>query len=258
VRDKSTILKSLHAEQFSFETNKGRVVMSQHTLSIAPGVIIEHVGADLMVMVPGSTEVIKLSGDAAHTIHAIQAEATPVLPSGTVSELIDRGIVVSQAGMSRRGLITAGALGAGAGVVMLSMPAAAAAGSGPELNGGNGDVDDEDDDKDDNGAGASCLPGTPVTVDSFTYDGDDEELIVFVDGLDINEVRSHMTINFADGESIGSDSRVAVGNLIRWIFKLTPTEFNAIKDDFSSACANFTIGTETFVISSFPSPTVID
>jgi len=103
--------------------------MSQSTLSIAPGVIIEHVGADVMVMVPGSSEVIKLSGDAAHTIRNIQTGDVSFLPSETVSELVDRGIVVSQAGMSRRGLITAGALGAGAGIALLSMPAAAASSS---------------------------------------------------------------------------------------------------------------------------------
>jgi hypothetical protein len=114
--------------------------MSHHTLSIAPGVIIEHVGADVVVMLPGFTEVIKLSGDAAHTLRNIQAGDVHVLPSEAVSELVHRGIVVSQAGMSRRGLITAVALGAGAGIVMLSMPAAAAAGSGPESNGGSNDA----------------------------------------------------------------------------------------------------------------------
>jgi hypothetical protein len=103
--------------------------MSHHTLSIAPGVIIEHLGPDVVVMVPGSTEVIKLSGDAAHTIRAIQAGDVHALPSETVSELVDRGIVVSQAGMSRRGLIKAGAIGAGVGIAVLAMPGVAAASS---------------------------------------------------------------------------------------------------------------------------------
>jgi hypothetical protein len=99
-------------------------------MSIAPGVIVENIGDDVVVMVPGSTEVIKLSGEVAHTIRSIQAGETSVLPSETVSELVDRGIVVSQAGMSRRGLIKAGAIGAGAGIAVMAMPGAAAASSG--------------------------------------------------------------------------------------------------------------------------------
>jgi hypothetical protein len=111
--------------------------MSQHALSIAPGVIIEHVGSDVVVMVPESTEVNKLSGDAAQTIRAIQAGDVSVLPSETVSELVDRGIVVSQGGMSRRGLIKASAIGAGAGIAVMVMPSVAAASSVNiiELNG---------------------------------------------------------------------------------------------------------------------------
>jgi hypothetical protein len=103
--------------------------MSHHTLSIAPGVVIEHVGSDVVLLVPGSTEVIKLSGDAAHIIRAIQAGDVSVLPSESVSELVNLGIFVSQAGMSRRGLIKAGAIGAGAGIAAMAMPSVAAASS---------------------------------------------------------------------------------------------------------------------------------
>jgi len=99
-------------------------------MSIAPGVIVENVGDDVVVMLPESTEVIRLSGDAAQLVRAIH-NGQLVVPSETVTELINRGILVSQTGMSRRGLITAGAIGAGAGVAALAMPGVAAAASEP-------------------------------------------------------------------------------------------------------------------------------
>ncbi len=104
--------------------------MKKSSMSIAPGVIVEMVGDDLVVMVPESTEVIRLSGDAAQLVRAIH-DGLPVLPSEAVTELIDRGILVSHTGMSRRGLITAGAIGAGAGVAALAMPSVASASSNP-------------------------------------------------------------------------------------------------------------------------------
>jgi len=106
--------------------------------TLIPGVIVERVGDDLMVIVPGNNDVVSLSGRPADVLADVQ-EGRVVDPSEpALKTLNDLGIVTSP-GMSRRGLITAGALGAGAGVVMLSMPAAAAAGSGPE--GANGDDD---------------------------------------------------------------------------------------------------------------------
>jgi hypothetical protein len=103
--------------------------VSKSSMSIAPGVIVEMVGNDVVVMVPESAEVIRLSGDAAHTIRAIHAGDVSVLPSHIVDELLEGGILISQAGMSRRGVLTAGALGAGAGIAALTMPSVAAASS---------------------------------------------------------------------------------------------------------------------------------
>jgi hypothetical protein len=102
--------------------------MSKNPLSIAPGVIIEHVGDEVVVFTSESSETIKLSGPVAQTVVAIQAGKAIDASATGVSDLMELGIIRS-AGMSRRGLITAGAVGAGAGIAMLSMPAAAAAGS---------------------------------------------------------------------------------------------------------------------------------
>jgi hypothetical protein len=109
--------------------------VSKSSMSIAPGVIVENVGDDVVVMLPESTEVIRLSGDAAQLVRAIHAGDVSVLPSHTVTELLERGILISQAGMSRRGVLTAGAIGASAGLAALSMPTVAAAASAPVLFG---------------------------------------------------------------------------------------------------------------------------
>jgi len=102
--------------------------MSKNPFSIAPGVIIENVGDEVVVFTSESAEAIKLSGPVAQTVVAIQAGKAVDASATGVSDLVELGIIRS-AGMSRRGLITAGAVGAGAGIAMLSMPAAAAASS---------------------------------------------------------------------------------------------------------------------------------
>jgi transcription elongation factor len=105
------------------------------TLTLAPGAVIEPVGEDVMVMMPGNTDILRISGPAADTLRTIVA-GQPVDPStSTVLELANQGIIFPS-GMSRRGLIRAGAIGAGAGIAVLAMPTAAmAASSAPTVSG---------------------------------------------------------------------------------------------------------------------------
>jgi hypothetical protein len=104
--------------------------MSKNTLSLAPGVVTECVGDDVVVMVSGSAEALKLSGEAASAVRAIQAGEAPVSSPATLSGLVGCGVLASQPGVSRRGLVKAGAIGAGAGIAVLSMPGVVAASSG--------------------------------------------------------------------------------------------------------------------------------
>jgi hypothetical protein len=98
------------------------------TLTLTPGAVIESVGDDVMVMMPGNTDILRISGPAADTLRTIVA-GQPVDPSAsTVLELANQGIITTSA-MSRRGLIRAGAIGAGAGIAVLAMPSVAAASS---------------------------------------------------------------------------------------------------------------------------------
>lgn len=98
------------------------------TITLAPGAVIEPVGDDVMVMMPGNTDILRISGPAADTLRTIVA-GQPVDPATpTVRELANQGIIQTS-GMSRRGLIRAGAIGAGAGIAVLAMPTAAMASS---------------------------------------------------------------------------------------------------------------------------------
>jgi len=100
------------------------------SINVLPGVIVERVGSDLMVIVPGHTDVVALSG---HTVDVFLdvKDGRKVDPSDpALRDLIDRGII-SAVGLSRRGLVRTGALAAGAGIAVLAMPGVAAASSRP-------------------------------------------------------------------------------------------------------------------------------
>jgi len=97
---------------------------------IAHGVLIERVGEELVVVVPGSNEAIRVTGETAVTLTHIQSGAQVDTRSIAMRELLELG-VIEVPGFSRRGLIAAGAVGAGAGIAVLAMPGVAAASSDP-------------------------------------------------------------------------------------------------------------------------------
>jgi hypothetical protein len=102
--------------------------MSYSRVLISSGVISERVGNELLVIVPGRTDTVRLTGHAADLFLAIQAGSEVNASDPFVADLVDLGIVQAS-GMSRRGLIKAGAIGAGAGIAVLAMPSVAAASS---------------------------------------------------------------------------------------------------------------------------------
>jgi len=96
--------------------------------TVTRGVIVERVGEELMVVIPGNSDVVSLSGRPAEVLADVQAgkDVDPTEPA--LQTLSDLGIVTSP-GMSRRGLIKAGAIGTGAGIAVMAMPSVAAASS---------------------------------------------------------------------------------------------------------------------------------
>lgn len=109
--------------------------MGQQMFSLSPRVVTECVGADVVVMLPDSTDVLRLSGEAAGAIRSIEAGEAPVVPEKVLADLIDRGVLVTKSTVSRRGLFKAGSIGAGAGIAVLAMPSVAAASSGIPVDG---------------------------------------------------------------------------------------------------------------------------
>jgi hypothetical protein len=151
--------------------------MGSSKLVIASGVVMEQVGDDLLVFTPKYREAVKLSGSIADTLLAIQAGNPVDESSASVSDLTELGIIEA-GGLSRRGLITAGAVGAGAGIAMLSMPAAVAASSPAPSQGSS---------------------GSGVQVSSATYEqqsGPGWVFTVQVSGLTGFPVTSDLTVTF--------------------------------------------------------------
>lgn len=103
------------------------------------GVVIERVGEELLVVVPGNTDVVKLTDDAAEVLLDIQADKAVDLSHPAMSDLVALEIVSAPA-FSRRGLIKTGAIAAGAGVAVWAMPSVASAASSPGSTGTNGGV----------------------------------------------------------------------------------------------------------------------
>lgn len=102
--------------------------MNNNLISLAPGVMIEELGHELLVMIPGSQETFTLSGAAADAIQIIASGGQPVMDA-TVRNLLALNILHSSSGMSRRGLLKAGSIGALGTVAVMSMPTVAAASS---------------------------------------------------------------------------------------------------------------------------------
>lgn len=114
--------------------------MNSLILSAAPNLAVELVGKDVLVHLPRSSEVIRLSGAAAETFLAIQAGEPVDSSDEAVQELVAAGVVRSR-GLSRRGLVKAGAVGLGAGIAVIAIPSVAAASSITRFNGAYGDAD---------------------------------------------------------------------------------------------------------------------
>lgn len=104
--------------------------MSTYSLALNVGVVIERIGEEVLAAVPGHTDVVRVSGEAAEFLLNVEA-GKPVDPSHPlVAEFSNLGIIQPPKSVSRRGLIKAGAIGAGAGIAVLAMPSVAAAASG--------------------------------------------------------------------------------------------------------------------------------
>ena len=96
---------------------------------VTPGVIIEDLGSESVVFVPGASEVLTLSGVAATVVRRIRNGESAGNGGAVVSDLVARGVIQPAGDISRRSVVRAGVIGAGAGIAALAMPSVAAASS---------------------------------------------------------------------------------------------------------------------------------
>jgi hypothetical protein len=106
-----------------------RNISVANRFELVEGVVLEQVGDDLLVAVPGSLETLRLTGDVANTLRALHSGVAVDCVGSDINDLIKLGVVADRSTVSRRGLIRAGAVGVGAGIAVLAMPSAAAASS---------------------------------------------------------------------------------------------------------------------------------
>lgn len=111
------------------------------SVQLARGVLVEHLGNGVLVVVPGQDQAVRLTGEAAVTLSQISSGQVVDPTRLVVRELAARGII-TLSGFSRRGLIRAGVIGASAGIAAIAMPNAAMAASSECVNGGAGSYRD--------------------------------------------------------------------------------------------------------------------
>lgn len=103
-----------------------RKILSHNQIRLARGVVVEQVGAELVVLPPEAKDVVRLHGPAAAIVADLQAGRPVEATCPELESLMSVGIV-ARPGISRRGLISSGAIGLGAGVAVLALPQAAVA-----------------------------------------------------------------------------------------------------------------------------------
>jgi hypothetical protein len=196
--------------------------------TVTPGVIVERVGDDLMVVIPGNSDVVSLSGRPAEVFVDVQ-EGREVDPSEPALETLSELGIVTSPGMSRRGLIKAGAVGAGAGIAVMAMPGVAAA-SSEELTEFDGDVF------------AIYLQGSTTTqqvvMDEFQSAVDDLYILFFIEytGSNLEEPTTKTTGTITTNRFSGSRKAVYFPSnddgspLNQWIAHVGPKENPRLTD----------------------------
>jgi hypothetical protein len=107
--------------------------VTSYSVSLIDGIVVESLGEELIVLVPGLTDIVRLEGDPANLLRRIMNGESPgSADSESISALEQLGVLRSSA-IPRRSVLRAGAVATGAGIALLSFPAAAAASStGPK------------------------------------------------------------------------------------------------------------------------------
>lgn len=106
-------------------------MMVRNSVELRAGVLVEELGNELLVKVPGSTDAVVLSGEPASIIRSLRA-GRPLPVNGPCLELVDLGVLEFTSAVSRRSVLAVSAVGVGAGIALFSMPTVAVAASQQE------------------------------------------------------------------------------------------------------------------------------
>jgi len=97
--------------------------------TVPEGVVVEQVGKEVIVVPAQNNEVVKLTGKAADIFTKIFHGENFDEGGPELLELTRLGVVETPRGISRRGVVTAGAIGLVVGISVIAMPRAAFAAS---------------------------------------------------------------------------------------------------------------------------------
>jgi hypothetical protein len=156
--------------------------MNRQRVSLVDGVVVEKVGTELVVFLPESSDIVRLSGRPAELLlQLVEGVAPDPTDSALVAQLTELGILRSSA-ISRRRFVKAGALGVGAGLSLMALPHSAAAASSGAA-GSSGDLSPTDPTPD-------PTPDPPPTPQSTGLPGDpvpavtpEDALVLYVDAM---------------------------------------------------------------------------
>lgn len=111
--------------------------LMRRRLFLRPGLVVERLGDDLVIMTRGS-EVVSLGPEGADMLRRVELGEPVDTESNVVSELVKAGVLEPEKGLTRRSVVRFGAVASGVGVASLALPTAAAASS---HSGGQGNDD---------------------------------------------------------------------------------------------------------------------
>lgn len=194
-------------------------------LNLANGVIVEVMDEDVVVLIPGSSQVLRLSGDLAEAVLLLQSGRDVSLPAGVSQQLLQLGVAIREATPSRRSVLKAGGIGLGTGIALVALPGVAAASSGED-------------------SPATCETGTGVDEDRVSVFVKDGGLRVYVavDDLVSETIVAASTLRLvAAGQAYTSGEAKVTGPFNSYDFDIEWFIPGLVLENNVEVCANYTL-----------------
>lgn len=143
----------------------------------APGIVIETVGDDVLVLRVDQSDVLRLEGAAAIVARSVIQRRQPWPTDASLQDaalaLVEAGVIVStEQRMNRRKILVLGGTAAAVGITAFVLPQAAAAASGVQGGGGGSPTSSSSSAPADAGADAPLSTTDPALVQNTAAAGD--------------------------------------------------------------------------------------